>query len=129
MGGRGIVVLEGGLQTTVQDWPGRRGMQAKGFFPAGAMDHFAHRAANLLVGNDASAATLEVTLGNVAFRLESDATVAVCGAEAEMTLDGKAVHVWESRRAPAGAELRIGIAPGPGFRLYVAFSGGVDVPV
>src|SRR5207245_2417400 len=49
-------VLEGGIQTTVQDYPGRRGMLAQGFFPAGPMDHFAFRAANLLVGNAESAA-------------------------------------------------------------------------
>ena len=28
----------------------------------------------------------------------------------------------------AGSELRIGISKGPGFRLYVALSGGIDVP-
>ena len=65
-------VLEGGIQTTVQDYPGRRGMLAQGFFPAGPMDHFAFRAANLLVGNPESAAGLEVTLGNFAIRLDAN---------------------------------------------------------
>ena len=68
---RPLEMLEGGIQTTVQDYPGRRGMLAQGFFPAGPMDHFALRAANLLVGNPESAAGLEVTLGGAAFRLES----------------------------------------------------------
>jgi 5-oxoprolinase (ATP-hydrolysing) subunit C len=122
-------VIEPGLQTTVQDYPGRPGMLAQGFFPAGPMDHVAHRAANLLVGNPSSAATLEVTLGNLALRLESDATVAVCGAEAEVTVDGERVPVWQSGRVQAGSELRIGVTAGPGFRLYVAVSGGIDVPV
>lgn len=123
-----VEVLEGGIQTTVQDYPGRRGMLAQGFFPAGPMDHFAFRAANLLVGNPASAAGLEVTLGNFAIRLETDATVAVCGAEVPVTVDGAATPLWESRRVSEGSELRIGIAPGPGFRMYVAVSGGIDVP-
>ena len=104
-------------------------MLAQGFFPAGPMDHFAHRAANLVVGNPVSAATLEVTLGNVALRLEADATVAVCGAEADLTVDGEAVPFWESRRVGAGSELRIGVSQGPGFRMYAAISGGVDVPL
>ena len=39
---RSLEILEGGIQTTVQDYPGRRGMQAQGFFPAGPMDHLAH---------------------------------------------------------------------------------------
>ena len=51
---RSLEILEAGIQTTVQDYPGRRGMQAQGFFPAGPMDHLAHRAANLLVGNPAA---------------------------------------------------------------------------
>ena len=36
-----LEILDGGIQTTVQDYPGRRGMLAQGFFPAGPMDHFA----------------------------------------------------------------------------------------
>jgi biotin-dependent carboxylase-like uncharacterized protein len=118
-------ILEGGIQTTVQDYPGRRGMLAQGFFPAGPMDHFAFRAANLLVGNDESAAGLEVTLGNFAMRIEGGATIAVCGAQAPVTLDGEEIPLWESRR---GSELRIGVSPGPGFRLYVGIGGGIDVP-
>jgi urea carboxylase len=125
---RAVEILEGGIQTTVQDYPGRRGLLAQGFFPAGPMDHFAFRAANLLVGNDASAAGLEVTLGNFALRLRGDATVAVCGAEAPVTVEGEELPLWESRRLEGGSELHIGISPGPGFRLYVAFSGGIDVP-
>ncbi len=123
-----LEVIEGGIQTTVQDFPGRRGMLAQGFFPAGPMDHFAFRAANLLVGNPVSAAGLEVTLGNVALRFTGDALVAVCGADAAVAIDGDEVALWESREVPAGSELTIGVAPGPGFRLYVAVSGGIDVP-
>jgi 5-oxoprolinase (ATP-hydrolysing) subunit C len=123
-----LEILEGGIQTTIQDYPGRRGMLAQGFFPAGPMDHFALRAANLLVGNPESAAGLEVTLGNFAARFEADALVAVCGAEAAVTVDGEAVPLWESREVGAGSELRIGVSTGPGFRLYFAVSGGIDVP-
>jgi 5-oxoprolinase (ATP-hydrolysing) subunit C len=122
-----VEVLEGGLQATVQDYPGRPGMLRQGFFPAGAMDHFALRAANLLVGNPESAAGLEVALGNLALRFERDALVAVCGAQSEVTLDGEPLPVWESRPAGAGSELRIGISKGPGFRLYVGIAGGIDV--
>ena len=123
-----IEILEGGIQTTVQDYPGRRGLLAKGFFPAGPMDHLAFRAANLLVGNTADAAALEVTFGNFGMRLEADALVAVCGAVAPVALDGEDVALWESVFARPGAELRIGASSGPGFRLYVGVSGGIDVP-
>jgi biotin-dependent carboxylase-like uncharacterized protein len=125
---RSAEVIEGGIQTTVQDYPGRRGMLAQGFFPAGPMDHFALRAANLLAGNDESAAALEITLGNFRLHLDGEATFAICGAEAPVTVDGDRVALWESQRAPAGAEIAIGLAAGPGFRLYLAVGGGIDVP-
>jgi len=125
---RSVEILQPGIQTTVQDYPGRRGMLAKGFFPAGPMDHLAHRAANLLVGNAEDAATLEITLGGFRLRFDAGATVAVCGAEAPLTVDGEPAALWETSRVPAGAELAIGIAPGPGFRLYLAVDGGIDVP-
>jgi 5-oxoprolinase (ATP-hydrolysing) subunit C len=125
---REVEVLEGGIQTTVQDYPGRPGMLRYGLFPAGPMDHFAFRAANLLVGNPASAAALEVALGNFALRFGTDATVAVCGADAGATLDGERIPAWESRRVRPGAVLEMEFAPGPGFRIYVGVSGGIDVP-
>ena len=61
-------------------------------------------------------------------RLETDALVAVCGADAPVTLDGEDVPLWQSFAAGSGAELRIGATLGPGFRLYVGVSGGIDVP-
>jgi len=118
-----IEILEPGIQTTVQDYPGRRGLLAKGFFPAGPMDHLAFRAANRIVGNPPGAAGLEVTLGNFAMRF--DGIVAVCGADAPVTLDGREVAMWQAHE---GRELRVGPARGPGFRLYVALAGGIDVP-
>jgi 5-oxoprolinase (ATP-hydrolysing) subunit C len=126
---RSLEIVEAGIQTTVQDYPGRRGMQAQGFFPAGPMDHLAHRAANLLAGNPASAATLEITLGNFRARLDAEATIAICGAWAPVTVDGSGVALWESHRVPAGAELTIGIAPETGFRFYLGVDGGFDVPL
>jgi urea carboxylase len=104
-------------------------MLAQGFFPAGPMDHFAHRAANLLARNPESAATLEITLGGFRLRLESDATVALCGAEAPLTIDGEDRAVWESHRVSSGSEIAIATAPGPGFRCYLAVDGGFDLPL
>jgi 5-oxoprolinase (ATP-hydrolysing) subunit C len=126
---RAIEVLDGGIATTVQDYPGRVGMMSQGLFPAGPMDHFAFRVADLLVGNEVGTAALEVTLGGLGLRFDGDAMVAVCGAETDVTIDGEPVPLWESRPVTSGTELRIGISQGPGFRQYVAVSGGVDVPL
>jgi len=48
---------------SVQDL-GRAGYQRYGVSPSGAMDWYAHRAANLLVGNPAEAAGVEVGLAD-----------------------------------------------------------------
>jgi len=127
MSERSVEITQGGLQATVQDYPGRQGMLRQGFFPSGAMDYFAMQAANLLVGNPRSAAGIEVALGNFALRFDSEALVAVCGAEVELAIDGRSVPLWESRRIRAGSELNLGIAAGAGFRMYIAISGGIDV--
>lgn len=127
-GDRQAEVIEGGIQSTVQDYPGRQGMQRQGFFPSGAMDYFALQAANLLVGNPPSGAGVEVALGNFELRLGADAVIAVCGAEAPTTIDGEPISMWESHAVSGGSVLRIGLAMGPGFRMYLALSGGIDVP-
>ena len=119
-------MLEPSIQTTVQDYPGRLGMLAQGFFPAGPMDSFAFRAANLLVRNGQHDAGLEVTMGHFVLRFLADVTFAVCGPETELALDGQPVGMWESHRALTDSVLRTGV-PEAGFRLYVALGGGIDV--
>lgn len=56
-----IDVLEPGVQSTVQDWPGRQGYWDIGVPPSGPMDALSHRLANRLVGNNETAAALELT--------------------------------------------------------------------
>ena len=51
-----------GLQTSVQDYPGRVGLWHVGVPPSGPMDALGHRLANALVGNDEGAAGLEFGL-------------------------------------------------------------------
>ncbi|MFC7343089.1 biotin-dependent carboxyltransferase family protein [Saccharopolyspora griseoalba] len=117
-------------QIGVQDFPGRVGLQAQGMFPAGPMDHLAFRLANALVGNEPGAAALEAPIGRFAVRLHFSGLVALCGADgAEPTLNGAAVPMWESVVVREGDVLSCGAARGPGFRLYLAVSGGLDVPV
>ena len=50
---RTIEVIEPGVQTTVQDWPGRLGYWDVGVPPSGPMDALALRLANRLLGNRA----------------------------------------------------------------------------
>ncbi|MDE3088416.1 MAG: KipI antagonist, partial [Chloroflexota bacterium] len=60
-------VIAPGLLTTVQDL-GRVGYQKFGVPVSGAMDSFALRAANALVGNSPDSAALEITVAGPTLR-------------------------------------------------------------
>jgi urea carboxylase len=123
-----IEIIAPGAQTTVQDFPGRIGRLADGFSQAGAMDHFAVRVANALVGNEASSAALEITVGGLRARFVGDGLIALCGTLMPATLNGEAMPLWESVAVKSGDELRLRMSKGPGFRAYLAIGGGLDVP-
>lgn len=132
-----IEVLKPGLQTSVQD-AGRPGHLGQGIPPAGPQDHYAFKAASVLVGNpappppltlgDPGLAGLEATIAGPTLRFESEAMVAVTGAEAKVRLDGEPVEQWRSFRVPAGGVLDMGQTM-RGARTYLAVAGGIDVPV
>ena len=122
-------ILESGVQTTVQDWPGRQGYWDVGVPPSGPMDDLAFRFANRLVGNLDNAAGLECTMSGPAIRFHGDAVVALCGAAMSMTLDGKPAALWQAIPVRAGSTLKIGnVGAGGGSRAYLAVRGGIDVP-
>ena len=123
-----IDVLEGGTQTTVQDFPGRLGHWAVGVPPSGPMDERSFNLANQAVGNLPSAAGLEITLSGPTLRFRSPALFCLTGAEMEATLDGSPVAFWEPVSAASGQTLRISRAAGTGARAYLAVRGGFDVP-
>ena len=119
-------ILRPGLLTTVQD-SGRWGHQAQGVPVSGAMDTYAHRRANGLVGNAHDAATLEVTLMGPQVEFVEAAAIAVCGAQFRLTLDESVVPMDEIIAAESGSCLRFGERM-KGARAYLAVAGGVDVP-
>jgi len=122
-----IDVLAGGMLTTVQDL-GRFGAQRFGVPVSGAMDTWALRAANRLVGNPDGAAALEMTFVGPALRFEQRALVALTGADLGPLLDGYPVARWRSVVAAPGAVLSFaGLRDG--MRGYLAVAGGIEVPV
>ena len=122
-----IRVKAPGLATTVQDL-GRPGYYHLGIPISGAMDRFALRAANMLVGNDEGAAALEAVFLGPELEFTRDATVAVAGAELPPRIDGEARETWTSFAVKAGQVLSFDYLKG-GARAYIAVSGGIDVPV
>lgn len=114
-------IIRGGMLTTVQDL-GRHGGRGAGVPLGGAMDPFALRLANLLVGNAESAAGLEMTLVGAEVEFSADARVAVAGA------DCGGIEPWRPHLIAAGTRLKFGAARA-GCRAYLAVAGGIDVPV
>ncbi|WP_224241183.1 5-oxoprolinase subunit C family protein [Hyalangium gracile] len=116
-------VQKPGMFTTIQDL-GRPGQGRWGVSPSGAMDPLALTLANLLVGNPAGAAALEVTALGPELLFEREATFALTGAELRATLDGAPVATRQAHRARAGQVLRFG-ARAHGARAYLAVAGGL----
>ncbi len=124
-------VLEGGLLTTVQDG-GRFGYQASGVPVCGAMDYYAMRSANLLLGNTANAAVLEITLTGPQLQFVEDVVVAVAGADLGLWVQWPGGQQWEMPCDLAiflrrGSILGFG-ARRNGCRAYLAIVGGFRVP-
>jgi len=122
-----IEILAPGMLTSVQDGA-RHCSRAFGVRVGGAADAFSWRIANLLVRNPSDAAVLEITLGGPMLRLHRAATVALCGAMIDAEADGIALPGWRPIALPAGCTLTLG-ACRRGARAYLAFDGGIDVPV
>jgi len=125
---RAIEVLEGGTQTTVQDYPGRLGYWNVGVPPSGPMDDLAFRLANRLVGNAEGLPALEITMSGPALRFTCTCVVALTGADLEATLNGLPIAPWETTGVPAGSIMRVGNVNKTGMRAYLAVAGGLAVP-
>lgn len=126
-----VEVVAPGLQTSVQDWPGRVGRWAVGVPPSGPMDSLSHRLANAMVGNPEDAAALEFSLQGPTLKFHAPALVALAGASFKLTLDGQPVQGWwQSIAIQAGQVLAIGaVEASTGVRGYLAVKGGFDVPL
>ena len=122
-----IEVIDAGALTTVQD-VGRYGFQRYGVPVSGAMDGFALRIANLLVGNAEDAAALEMTVVGAELLFLDNAVIALAGADMQPRIDDVAAPTWQAFAVAKGATLSFrGLRAGA--RTCLAVAGGIDVPV
>jgi urea carboxylase len=121
-------VIEPGVQSSIQDWPGRTGYWDVGVPPSGPMDALALRLANRLAGNAEGAAGLELTVAGPTLRFNCDAVIALAGADMGAELDGQPLANWAAHGVKAGSLLKSGAIKGTGCRAYLAVRGGFDVP-
>ncbi len=120
-----LCILQSGLLDTIQD-QGRFGYGHLGINPSGAMDPLALAVANLLVGNPYSEPALEMHFPAPALRFETDALIALAGADFSPTIDGRPVPVHAPVLAGGGSVLRFG-RPVSGARAYLAVQGGFEL--
>lgn len=123
----GFLTENPGVLTTIQD-EGRYGYEQFGMSPAGPMDLRAFRTANLLVGNPPEESTLEATVLGPALRFDQDNVVAITGADMGPILNGQPCPMYQAVAVRAGDQLKLGAAK-TGCRAYIAFAGGLDVPL
>lgn len=116
-------VVKPGLFSTVQDL-GRLNAMSSGVPPGGAMDRFAHRAANLLAGNDEGAPTLECTLTGPVLVALRPCLVAITGADFDPRLNGEPAPMWTGAFLGEGDELSFA-GRRSGARVYIAVAGGI----
>ncbi len=122
-----IEVLRAGLCDLVMD-PGRPGWGALGVPAGGAADPAALAAANRMVGNDAAAAGLEITLSGPTLRFPAGGVAALTGARFAAVRSSGAAAAWnETLVLAAGETLSLGQAQ-DGCRCWLALRGGLAVP-
>ncbi len=121
-----LEVLATGPLVLVED-EGRPGLAAVGVGRSGAADRASYRLGARLVGHPQGRPALEVLLGGLSVRASGRVTVAVTGAPAPASVDGRPVAHATLVDVPDGATLTLGM-PATGLRTYLTVRGGIDVP-
>ncbi len=121
-----LVVEQAGALASIQD-RGRFGVRHLGVTQGGAVDWLSCAWANWLLGNPLAAPVVEVTLGNFRLRAETDARLAICGADLGATLDGQPIAPGHAFTISWGQLLTFS-QPRHGVRAYLAAPGGFQAP-
>ena len=122
---KNIKILGDGFLTTIQD-KGRIGYQKYGMPVAGAMDDFAFRIANLLVGNQENEAAMEITLVGPSIQFNIETIIAITGANLDPYINEKLLPMWRSIKIHQGDVLSFkGLRSG--CRGYIAIACGMQI--
>ncbi len=121
-----LEVTAPGVQALIQDL-GRFGYGRFGVPPGGAMDSYALRMGNLLVGNSGAAAGIEILIGGFMARVLAPTLAAITGADLEARLNGRPVAMWKTLGLETDDALTF-MVPATGCRAYLSLGGGVVVP-
>lgn len=117
-----VKVLKPGFYTTVQDM-GRFGYQQYGVPVSGVMDVYATSVANLLLGNEANDAVLELTMTGPTLQFVCKTAICIAGADMSPKLNQQPIAINKEVEVNEGDMLSFGRL-NFGFRSYLAVSGG-----
>ncbi|HEY8568787.1 biotin-dependent carboxyltransferase family protein [Microbulbifer sp.] len=113
-------ILKPGLQTSIQDG-GRSGWMQYGIAKGGAADPLAMQLANSLLRNPLHHPCLEITLTGPEIEFGCDLSIAICGAQFDLTLNGQSIENDRGIPVKKGDHLAFGPLRS-GARAYLALS-------
>jgi biotin-dependent carboxylase-like uncharacterized protein len=122
-----IIVHNPGSLTTVQD-AGRRGYQRYGVGASGAVDVHSYVYSNILVGNKTTEAVLECTILGPTLEFTSPSIIAVTGGDLTPAVNGVPIQMYRATAMKTGDVLSF-MGRRTGCRAYIAFAGGLDIPI
>lgn len=118
-----LTVIRPGLQAQIQD-QGRRGLAYYAIPTSGPMDRYSADLANVLLGNNATAAVIECHFVAPTLRFESAATICLTGASMKWTIDDRRIKRYRTHHLSAGSVLS-GQAAKRGCRAYIGIGGEI----
>jgi len=120
----GFKILKSGLFSTIQDL-GRDGYTHLGITPSGAMDEYAYRWSQKLLG-DVDGNALEILLSGLTLQATAPTTIAVCGADLDFRINGISQAIWQTHTIKENDILSFE-KKNSGMRTYLAVKGGFSV--
>ena len=117
-----ISIIKPGLLGTIQD-PGRYGYGSLGINCGGAMDRYAARVANMLVGNQSHEAVMEIHFPGPQLLFEQNALISITGADFTPTLNDEPLPLWQPLIVRKNTILHFPKLEW-GARCYIAIHGG-----
>lgn len=122
-----IEVLDGGVQSTIQDYPGMIGYWFVGVPPCGPMDNYSFRIGNSLLGNQEDASGIEMTLRGGSYRFRTSVSFCLTGADMQARLNEKPIPMYQVIHAKPMEVLKLSDCK-VGMRTYLLVAGGFDMP-
>ena len=123
----GFKVVNSGIFDTIQDL-GRFGFQQYGMIVSGAMDSYALRVGNRLLGNEENKAGIEISTPGLSLEVLNQTVIAITGANFNPTINNFSAPMWEAIEVKKGDVISFNQIKS-GCRSYLLVVGGVDVPI